>query len=95
MPGDNCSVYNCGTLCREKGIQIFRLPNQKTAPYQEWCAAWLNKLKKNWEMDKDFRRQIAEDSVHTCEKHFHPHDIETCKLAVRFLADLSQRFTCR
>ena len=89
MPGDNCSVYNCGTSRREKGIGIFKLPNRKTGPYQEWRAAWLNELSKNRETDKDFRRQIAEDSVHTCEKHFHPDDIETCKLAVRFRVDLS------
>ena len=30
-------------------------------------------------MDQDFRRQINDDKIYTCEKHFDPEDIEICK----------------
>ena len=35
--------------------------------------------KKNREIDLDFRRQIKDDKIYTCEKHFDPGDIEICK----------------
>ena len=60
------------------------MPNRKTAPFQEWCPGWLNELKKNREVDKNVRKQIEADTVHTCEKHFHPDDIETCKLSASY-----------
>ena len=31
----------------------------------------------NW--GQDFRRQINDEKIHTCEKHFNPEDIEICK----------------
>ena len=30
-------------------------------------------------MDSDFKLQLETDRVFTCEKHFHPHEIEICK----------------
>ena len=38
-----------------------------------------NELTKYIVADKDFQRQIENDKVFTCEKHFHERDIETCK----------------
>ena len=40
---------------------------------------WLNELTKYRVADKDFQRQIENDKVFTCEKHFHESDIETYK----------------
>ena len=79
MPGDNCSVYGCGKSRRTEGIGIFKLPNRPSKPYQEWRTTWLNELTKHRQIDADFKRQIDEDRVHTCEEHFHPHEIEVCK----------------
>ena len=30
MPGDNCSVYNCGRCRREHGVGIFQVPGKPT-----------------------------------------------------------------
>ena len=77
MPGVNCSVNGCGSNRRMKGIGIFQIPAENTN--KEWREKWLNELLKVRELDADFRRQIAENNVHTCEKHFDKNDIEICK----------------
>ena len=79
MPGDNCSVVGCGTCRRTKGIGIWKLPAARNEAYRKWRKDWLNELTKYRVADKDFQRQIENDKVFTCEKHFHESDIETCK----------------
>ncbi len=79
MPGENCSVYGCGTCRRTKGIGIFKLPAAKNEEYKKWREDWLGQIVRTRVVDKSFRMQIKEDSVYTCEKHFRPEDIETCK----------------
>ena len=79
MPGDNCSVVGCGTCRRTKGIGIWKLPAARNEAYRKWRKDWLNELTKYRVADKDFQRQIKNDKVFTCEKHFHESDIETCK----------------
>lgn len=79
MPGDNCSVFGCGTSRKTKGIGIWKLPAPRNAEYKKWRELWLNELTKTRVVDNDFKRQIDNDRVFTCEKHFKPEDIEICK----------------
>ena len=79
MPGVNCSVYDCGTCRRTNGIQL-RLP--LTNHHAHRRDEWLGEIKKTREMDQDFRRQINDDKIYTCEKHFDPDEIEICKYRV-------------
>ena len=44
MTGDNCTVVNCGTNRRTKGIGIFKLPSRKLHPV--WQKEWLNETTK-------------------------------------------------
>lgn len=81
MPGDNCSVVGCGTCRRTKGIGIWKLPAARNKAYRTWRKDWLNELTKYRVADKDFQRQIKNDKVFTCEKHFHESDIETFESA--------------
>ncbi|XP_068707882.1 uncharacterized protein [Montipora foliosa] len=76
MPGDNCSVVGCGTCRKTKGIGIWKLPAPRNAAYRKWREDWLHELKKYRVTDKNFQRQIDNDKVFTCEKHFHESDIE-------------------
>ena len=79
MPGDNCSVFGCGTSRRTKGVGIWKLPKAKDAAYKKWREDWLGEITKTRVLDRDFKRQVENDKVFICEKHFHPEDIETCK----------------
>ena len=45
----------------------------------KWGEDWLGEITKTRKVDRDFKRQEENDNVFTCEKHFHPEDIETCK----------------
>ncbi|XP_022793887.1 uncharacterized protein LOC111332736 [Stylophora pistillata] len=76
MPGENCSVFGCGTCRRSKGIGIWKLPAPRNAEYKKWREDWLNELTKTRVVDANFRQLIEKDRVFTCEKHFKPEDIE-------------------
>ncbi|XP_022788458.1 uncharacterized protein LOC111328321 [Stylophora pistillata] len=76
MPGDNCSVVGCGTCRKTKGIGIWKLPAPRNEAYRKWREDWLHELKKYRVTDSNFQRQIENDKVFTCEKHFHENDIE-------------------
>lgn len=52
------------------------MPLAKDENHKRWRNEWLGVLKKTREMDKDFKRQIDEDKLYTCEKHFLSEDIE-------------------
>ena len=47
--------------------------------HRKWRDEWLGEIKKTREMDQNFREQVRSDKIYTCEKHFAPEDIETCK----------------
>ena len=79
MPGVNCAVFGCGTFQRSKGIGIFKLPAAKDENYKSWREQWLSKITRTRVVDADFKKQILEDKVFTCEKHFKPEEIEICK----------------
>ena len=79
MLGVNCAVIGCGSCSRTEGIGIFKLSSAKDDKHKRWRDEWVGELKKTREVDKDFRRQINEDKVYTCEKHFKDEEIEICK----------------
>ena len=79
MPSDDCSVFGCGTCRRTKGIGIWKLPSARNAEYKKWQEEWLSKITKTSVIDKDFQKQIDNDKVFACEKHFKLEDIEICK----------------
>ena len=79
MPGDNCSVFGCGSCRRTKGIGIWKLPSARNAEYKKWREEWLSAITKTRVIDEDFKKQIDSDKVFTCEKHFNPEDVELCK----------------
>ena len=64
---------------RSKGIGIFKLPIASDENHCKWREAWLSEITKTRVMDQDFRNQITNDRVYTCEKHVNPEDIEICK----------------
>ena len=51
----------------------------KDEAHRKWRDEWLGEIKKTREMDQNFREQLKSDKIYTCEKHFAPEDIETCK----------------
>lgn len=77
MPGDNCSVYGCGSCRRHKDIRIFKLPRE--AVDKGWRDLWLGEIKKTRTVDKKFQEQIDKNNVFTCKKHFKEEDIIVCK----------------
>lgn len=76
MPGDNCSVFGCGTSRRTKGVGIWKLPAPKDEGHRKWRDAWLSEITKTRTVDAVFRKKIQNDTIYTCEKHFHPQDVE-------------------
>ena len=82
MPGDNCAFNQCGTSRRSKGIGLFKLPTPRHSDdveTKEWREKVLAVLKKYRVEDEGFKRQLAANTLHICEKHFRPEDIEICK----------------
>ncbi|XP_031550217.1 uncharacterized protein LOC116287678, partial [Actinia tenebrosa] len=76
IPGRNCAVFGCGSCTRIKGIGIWKMKLAVDEKHREWREAWLGELKNTREIDSDFRDQIKNDRVYTCEKHFAPEDVE-------------------
>ena len=85
MPGDNCCIPLCGSCQQTKGLGIFKLPSIKKKHGQEWRKKWLDEILITRVMDSDFILQLEADCVFTCEKHFHPHEIEICKFLFLYL----------
>ena len=80
MPGENCSIVNCGTNRRHKGLSLFSLPNKKS--HEEWREKWLAQLKRFREPNAHFQELIKKNHVYVCEKHFYPNELEYCKFLV-------------
>ena len=76
MPGDNCSVYGCGTSRRTPGVGIFKIPSSKE---DEWRKRFINQVTKTRVIDSQFRSMIENDRVFACERHFEADDVEICK----------------
>ena len=84
MPGVNCSVFGCGSCRRTKEMGIWKLPLAKNKAHGKWRDEWLGEIKKTREMDQNFREQLKNDRIYTCERHFAPEDIKICKYTYSF-----------
>ena len=73
-----CSIW-LWFVPKNQGIGIWKLPVAKDEAHRKWRDEWLGEIKKTREMDQNFREQLKSDKIYTCEKHFAPEDIETCK----------------
>ena len=63
---------------------IWKLPLAKDEAHGKWRDEWLGEIKKTREMDQNFREQLKNDIIYTCERHFAPEDIEICKYTYSF-----------
>ena len=83
MPGANYSIRGCSSSRRSKGISIFNIPKKnlkfKEAEQEKWRNDMINIITRDREIDSDLRRQIIEDRLHICEKHFQPDEMYYCK----------------
>ena len=70
MPGDNQSVFGCGTCRWTKGMDI------QEWTYKKWREERLGEITKTRVIEKDFQKQIDSDKVFTCDKHFKAEDEE-------------------
>ena len=71
MPGANCSIPLCGVSRRNKEIGIFKAPDPKNPNNVEWRKRFISAVLKARKDDADLKRQIVEDSIHVCSRHFH------------------------
>lgn len=81
MPGDNCAFNQCGINRRHKGISLFKIPSKK---HPAWRKSFLQVICKYRIQDANFKRQIENDSVHVCEKHFLGQELNICKWLLYF-----------
>ena len=83
MPGENCAIVGCSTNCRH--ISLFKLPTAKLndETTMSWRKAMLNVITRDRVVDSDFRRQINNDKVYICERHFLPGDLYICKSIIK------------
>eukprot|EP00794_Sanderia_malayensis_P001918 gene1918-2175_t len=66
---------------------MFRVSQRQSPIFVAWREATINVIKKYRVVDEDFKRQIQNGNVFTCEKHYAKEDIEftkTGKKALRF-----------
>ena len=63
-----------------RGHGFFKLPSVSKTHHEEWRTNWLAAIEKVRELDDEFHRQIREDTIRTCQRHFHAREIEICKL---------------
>ncbi len=81
MPGDNCCFNSCG-VSRQKGknkpngkIGPFKVPSGGDEKSNKWRRDVLNIITKYRVQDDNFKRQLLNDTLHICEKHFKPEDV--------------------
>ena len=79
MPGANYSIKGCSTARRAKEISIFKIPKASNVSQEEWRNELVNVITKDRKIDQDLRRQIKEDRLHICERHFNIDDMYHCK----------------
>ena len=79
MPGANCSIKGCSTFRRTKGISIFKIHKASNVSQEEWRNELVNVITRDREVDQDFRRQIKEDRLHICRRHFNTDNMYHCK----------------
>ena len=69
-----------------KRISIFKTPKAKSGvpEHMKWRENLINIITRDRVIDSNFKRQINEDRLHICEKHFKKDEIEHCKLIFPF-----------
>ena len=77
MPGENCCIVYCSASRRDSERSFFKLPSKRL--YPEWRQQWIDIITRTRVLDEDFEGQIERDTVHVCDRHFPPGEIETCK----------------
>ena len=85
MPGANCSFFGCGINRNQKEFRIFKVLKATNEKYLSWRESWLNIIKRTRVVDTDSKRQLQNDSLHVCEKHFKKEDIEVYKFIICIL----------
>ena len=74
-------------------LAVDRVDGPKESVFGSYPWLWTrNIVKKTRVIDSDFRDQMRNDRVYTCEKHFAPEDVEICKY-FRALSCLCSLFT--
>ena len=71
MPGENCSVGNCGTSGRQKNVAIFKLSGQTIQNGERM----LNFIIRDWHIYADFKRQLDKKKnqsyqIYFCESQY-------------------------
>ena len=79
MSGDNCSVFGRGTRRRTKGVGIWKLPKAKNEDHKKRREDLLAEIYEDKRNQSRLKEKVGNDKVFTCEKYFHPENIETCK----------------
>eukprot|EP00794_Sanderia_malayensis_P001208 gene1208-584_t len=102
MPGVNCCFNECGVNRRKtkSGIKysLFKIPTAIDEKSEKWRREVLNVITRFRVQDDDFKRQMTNDKLHICEKHYKPDDItihegpKLTKKFVKFGAVPSQNF---
>ena len=72
MPGVNCSVTQCGSSRRTKGITLFKFPSAKTEALKTWRKELLSIITRDRVVDKHFQKQIDDDTVHVTATGLEP-----------------------
>ena len=76
MPGANCSIFGCSTSRRNTEIGIFKVPKAIDAEAKSIREKWIAVIERNRQEDTSFNSQKERDTLHICELHFAPEDIE-------------------
>lgn len=80
MPGENCSIYGCGTCRRPqfKGMSIFQVPEFRKGPgneaHNKWRIDFLNEVAATRLSDAEYKTIINSNNVYACELHFSVED---------------------
>ncbi len=83
MPGANCSIFGCSTSRRNTDIRIFKVPKGTDAEAKNIREKWIAVIERNREKDPSFKSQKERDTLHICELHFAPEDIEYSEYATK------------
>ena len=72
MPGDNCSIYGCGTSRSKKykGVGIFKVPSGEDPFNTKWREQLIHVVTRNRVIDANLRSQINAKRIFICQRHF-------------------------
>ena len=89
MPGANCCFNFCGVSRRRgksqsESLSLFKLPTGLDEKSKQWRRDVLNIVTKYRVKDENFKRQLDNDTLHICEKHYKPDDItiRKCRISI-------------